>query len=902
MIFGDLEYGLYLFNILTWDIFNIRNMIIRTTTKELPLRYKGHTDYKRVLLPLALEECRASIERGCMTCRLEGKPIRFYGRGGDCLFIKSPFFLRTKSDNYVGHTPNLKRTKDEFLFADLVLLVPDTHKGDARAFQKKTVFEVRRPRSYQVGMITRIPGREPIPALQIPRVFDTDMHIGRVHPEYMHGNWRCYTIGSLLTSLREIDAALTPRSSLLPFIFQPSAAKPCDAIMSSVHCKQYCDLIAGRADLNESQLESLRHALTDRSGITLLQGPPGTGKTKTLLAIVSVLYDYNKRYAISPKKILVCAPSNAAVDEIASRVMSEGLPGYKTKLCGVSSKQVYPMCVRVGHPSRVTRKDVQPIASFYLESPKAFAGSLLASGEPYDMVKEKLEAEIGKHNERVRMSVNAITENIQIDQDAAGLKKRSKKLSKTLLRYRSGGKDVIKSADIIFATLSGSANKSLRGLNFSCVIVDEASQAVELSTIVPLQAGIKNMILIGDQKQLPATVLSNAARKVDYDRSLFERLQLCGVRVKMLEKQYRMRPAISRFPSAQFYNNKVQDDVSVKSRPKDIFHDLFGVLKFFDIPDSSHHRDRVTKSLSNVKEAMFVANIMKLLMKYVVHTPAPEEKEVEKGCDEKDTKEENCENNVPSKAEDDPSTAVTKKQKKPQQGLVDMTTEEAKRLIKEYGLLLSDIGIVTPYKQQVTEIRKAVEKLTGGCEVEISTVDSFQGREKRIIIMSCVRATDNEKTTSEGELIHDGINDIRDKLGFVADVRRLNVAITRAKDALWVVGHAATLEASPDWREFIRMAKSPDVQSAATRIFENVEPLSDAKRVDNEVMSGLSGQSSVLTGSTAASTNSLCSMELEANTDFLSVASDLNVFFNSAENDFLEEWPALIKRHPNLSG
>eukprot|EP01071_Lankesteria_metandrocarpae_P011533 Lankesteria_metandrocarpae@DN5451_c1_g1_i12.p1 len=828
MIFGDLEYGLYLFNILTWDIFNIRNMIIRTTTKELPLRYKGHTDYKRVLLPLALEECRASIERGCMTCRLEGKPIRFYGRGGDCLFIKSPFFLRTKSDNYVGHTPNLKRTKDEFLFADLVLLVPDTHKGDARAFQKKTVFEVRRPRSYQVGMITRIPGREPIPALQIPRVFDTDMHIGRVHPEYMHGNWRCYTIGSLLTSLREIDAALTPRSSLLPFIFQPSAAKPCDAIMSSVHCKQYCDLIAGRADLNESQLESLRHALTDRSGITLLQGPPGTGKTKTLLAIVSVLYDYNKRYAISPKKILVCAPSNAAVDEIASRVMSEGLPGYKTKLCGVSSKQVYPMCVRVGHPSRVTRKDVQPIASFYLESPKAFAGSLLASGEPYDMVKEKLEAEIGKHNERVRMSVNAITENIQIDQDAAGLKKRSKKLSKTLLRYRSGGKDVIKSADIIFATLSGSANKSLRGLNFSCVIVDEASQAVELSTIVPLQAGIKNMILIGDQKQLPATVLSNAARKVDYDRSLFERLQLCGVRVKMLEKQYRMRPAISRFPSAQFYNNKVQDDVSVKSRPKDIFHDLFGVLKFFDIPDSSHHRDRVTKSLSNVKEAMFVANIMKLLMKYVVHTPHP----------------------VP----------------------VDMTTEEGKRLKREYGLLLSDIGIVTPYKQQVTEIRKGVEKLTGGREVEIATVDSFQGREKRIIIMSCVRATDNEKTTSEGELIHDGINDIRDKLGFVADVRRLNVAITRAKDALWVVGHAATLKASPDWREFIRMAKSPDVQSAATRIFENVEPLSDAKRVDNEVMSGLSGQSSVLTGSTAASTNSLCSMELEANTDFLSVA------------------------------
>eukprot|EP01071_Lankesteria_metandrocarpae_P011531 Lankesteria_metandrocarpae@DN5451_c1_g1_i10.p1 len=602
--------------------------------------------------------------------------------------------------------------------------------------------------------------------------------------------------------------------------------------MSSVHCKQYCDLIAGRADLNESQLESLRHALTDRSGITLLQGPPGTGKTKTLLAIVSVLYDYNKRYAISPKKILVCAPSNAAVDEIASRVMSEGLPGYKTKLCGVSSKQVYPMCVRVGHPSRVTRKEVQPIVLSILGNPGASAEALLAVGEPYAIAKEKLDAEIGKHNMRVRMCNTAGKPLLRdtLSKHGLVLAQTRNDILETISHYRRLYRkiNVLGAANIIFTTLSGSASKSLCGLPFSCVIVDEASQAVELSTIVPLQAGIKNMILIGDQKQLPATVLSNAARKVDYDRSLFERLQLCGVRVKMLEKQYRMRPAISRFPSAQFYNNKVQDDVSVKSRPKDIFHDLFGVLKFFDIPDSSHHRDRVTKSLSNVKEAMFVANIMKLLMKYVVHTPHP----------------------VP----------------------VDMTTEEGKRLKREYGLLLSDIGIVTPYKQQVTEIRKGVEKLTGGREVEIATVDSFQGREKRIIIMSCVRATDNEKTTSEGELIHDGINDIRDKLGFVADVRRLNVAITRAKDALWVVGHAATLKASPDWREFIRMAKSPDVQSAATRIFENVEPLSDAKRVDNEVMSGLSGQSSVLTGSTAASTNSLCSMELEANTDFLSVA------------------------------
>ncbi len=93
----------------------------------------------------------------------------------------------------------------------------------------------------------------------------------------------------------------------------------------------------------------------------------------------------------------------------------------------------------------------------------------------------------------------------------------------------------------------------------ACVIVDEASQATEPSTLIPLLTGVKKLVLVGDHMQLQPTVLSPNAKKTQYSRSLFERLVHCGVKPHLLNIQYRMHPQLNRFSSKHFYGNKVKD-------------------------------------------------------------------------------------------------------------------------------------------------------------------------------------------------------------------------------------------------------------------------------------------------------------------------------------------------------
>jgi len=124
---------------------------------------------------------------------------------------------------------------------------------------------------------------------------------------------------------------------------------------------------------------------------------------------------------------------------------------------------------------------------------------------------------------------------------------------------------IIRDAQIVLATLSGSASGHLSdavvstSFGFGTVIVDEAGQAVEPSTLIPLRYGCSNLILVGDPRQLPATIISPSVAKLGYDLSLFERLERGGHRVIMLTVQYRMHPKIRAFPSSQFYQGKLAD-------------------------------------------------------------------------------------------------------------------------------------------------------------------------------------------------------------------------------------------------------------------------------------------------------------------------------------------------------
>ena len=282
----------------------------------------------------------------------------------------------------------------------------------------------------------------------------------------------------------------------------------------------------------------------------------------------------------------------------------------------------------------------------------------------------------------------------------------------------------LRNAEIIFATNSGAGSEFLESLKFDVIFMDEAAQSIEPSALIPIIKG-KRLIMAGDHKQLPPTVLSERAKKLNF--SLFERFtNLFPNNCYTLKIQYRMNEKINRFPSCEFYNCVVKSHESVKS------------IKLSDI--------------ANISE--FVGYDVPIVFF--------------------DTKGQFLETNREgSHSKYNPLEA-----------------EFAKRLVDELlhlGVKPEDIGVITPYKDHEEYMKRIIEV------VEIKSIDGFQGREKEVIILSLVRANDNEE------------------IGFLRDKRRLNVAITRAKRKLIIVGDAKTLSNSHTYTKLIDYASKEGI-------------------------------------------------------------------------------------------
>ena len=129
--------------------------------------------------------------------------------------------------------------------------------------------------------------------------------------------------------------------------------------------------------------------------------------------------------------------------------------------------------------------------------------------------------------------------------------------------------DAIGSFQIVVTTCASAGHELLRGYNFPRVLIDESTQSIEPSTLLPIINGCSHLVLIGDHRQLPPTVISDDARRLGLDRSLFARLAEpkanAVVEPLLLNEQRRMHPSIAEFPNRHFYNGLVQDQVS--SRP-----------------------------------------------------------------------------------------------------------------------------------------------------------------------------------------------------------------------------------------------------------------------------------------------------------------------------------------------
>ena len=511
--------------------------------------------------------------------------------------------------------------------------------------------------------------------------------------------------------------------------------------------------------VNKAQAKAIRSAL-DNDAFTLIQGPPGSGKTKTIVAIAgALLTDILKDKGVpinrprgadavsrpsAIKKLLVCAPSNAAVDELVMRFRQ----GVKT----VHGEDRKVSVVRLGRSDAINTK-VQDITLEELVN----ARLKVTPGEKTsktDDINELIENHKTTHDElnalRSQMDeINAQGRKVTPEQDRQFeiLKRRKQQLSNNIDTARDKGnsatrdadinrrrvqQQILDESDIICATLSGSGHDMFQNLNieFETVIIDEAAQSIELSALIPLKYGCSKCILVGDPKQLPPTVLSREAARFQYEQSLFVRMQRNHPRdVHLLDTQYRMHPEISSFPSSIFYEGRLLDGPDMGKLRRKPWHksDLLGPYRFFDV-QGMQQRAPKGHSLINLAEIEVALQLYQRLLTDC------------KGYD--------------------------------------------------FG---NRIGIITPYKSQLKELRARFADVCGTSvltDVEFNTTDAFQGRESEIIIFSCVRASTGKS------------------IGFLDDVRRMNVGITRAKCSLWVLGNSQSLMNGEFWAKLIQDAKS----------------------------------------------------------------------------------------------
>ncbi|EMP24089.1 Regulator of nonsense transcripts 1, partial [Chelonia mydas] len=266
----------------------------------------------------------------------------------------------------------------------------------------------------------------------------------------------------------------------------------------------------GLPDLNHSQVYAVKTVL--QRPLSLIQGPPGTGKTVTSATIVYHL----ARQGNGP--VLVCAPSNIAVDQLTEKIHQTGLK--VVRLCAKSREAI--------------------------DSPVSF---------------------LALHNQIRNMDSMPELQKLQQLKDETGeLSSADEKRYRAL--KRTAERELLMNADVICCTCVGAGDPRLAKMQFRSILIDESTQATEPECMVPVVLGAKQLILVGDHCQLGPVVMCKKAAKAGLSQSLFERLVVLGIRPIRLQVQYRMHPALSAFPSNIFYEGSLQNGVTAADRVK----------------------------------------------------------------------------------------------------------------------------------------------------------------------------------------------------------------------------------------------------------------------------------------------------------------------------------------------
>lgn len=418
--------------------------------------------------------------------------------------------------------------------------------------------------------------------------------------------------------------------------------------------------------LNNSQKKAIINC-DGAQQLSIIHGPPGTGKTTTLVALISELVKTEKR-------VLVCAPSNNAVDLLAAKLDQASIP-----------------TLRVGNVTRVADQLVH-----------------------LTLAEKAREHPDWKHIKKVRIEAEEAKKQAGKFKRSFGAKERSNrntmfKESRELRKWARDLEDklmerLVSNAKVICSTLIGVSHSSIEDLKFRTVVIDEASQALEPECWNAILRA-ERVVLAGDHLQLAPTVKSKKAEDLGFNETLLARLSGSIEHSSLLDTQYRMNAKILSFSNKMFYDNKLKSGVGIDTWSIDS-----DPLLLIDTSGCGFDENYNPKSRSRYNEGEYF-----ILREHFIQN------------------RENFEN--------------------------------------------KSIGVISPYSEQVKFLRlkKEEDEIFNGMDIKINSIDGFQGQEKDVIYISLVRSN------ADGEI------------GFLKDERRLNVAMTRARKKLIIIGDMSTL-------------------------------------------------------------------------------------------------------------
>jgi ATP-dependent RNA/DNA helicase IGHMBP2 len=451
--------------------------------------------------------------------------------------------------------------------------------------------------------------------------------------------------------------------------------------------------------LNPSQQTAVDKILS-AGELAIVHGPPGTGKTTTLVQAIKALVRQDG------ERVLVVAPSNTAVDLLSEKLSEEGLN-----------------VLRIGNPVRVSDR----LQSLTLDSRLAEHSGMKEikklkkkAGEFRDMA-HKYKRNFGQAEREQRKA---------LFDEARNLLKEVERIEQFLLD------DLLSKAQVITATLVGANHYTIRNLRFRTAVIDEAGQALEPASWIPILKA-QRLILAGDHCQLPPTVKSEAAARGGLGATLLEKnVLLHPEAVVLLEQQYRMHTMIMGYSSRVFYQDRL------KAHPSVAGHLLFAgdiPLSFVDTAGCGFDERQEGSGLSNPEEAAFlIKHAAQLVTELESH---------------------DSNNDFPS------------------------------------------IAIVSPYRLQVQALQELLQHSSvlqrHSHSISVNTIDSFQGQERDIVYISMTRSNSDSR------------------IGFLADIRRMNVAMTRARRKLVVIGDSGTLSQSKFYADFIAYSEDQNAYRSA---------------------------------------------------------------------------------------